>query len=580
MKTLRSFALSILGLPALALAAPVESHISAATVYSDRAVVTRIAELDVSPGENALVFERLPAGLVDQSLQVSAHGTASATILDVSAETTYLDSAPNPRVKELEDQILDLNKQSRVLDDRAGVLGEERDFVKRMIKSATGTYPASGDGAHGADAGVRPTLEDWQKLYAFSEETLGKIAAELASLDEKRSDLAGKKGAINQQLEALRNTQGKSIKNVTVRVDVTAAGRLEVTLKYSVPGATWASSYDARLHADDRMVELAYYGMVRNATGEDWDNIALTLSTARPGLGGSAPELRPWVVDVRQREEARELAQYSAKSAPAGSRARTDLRDVASANSVVTGQFLADTAAAAPGGAVDLEAYDVSAAVQTNATSATFRIPASVSIPANNSMQRVSIATTKLAAALRYDATPKLTDIAYLSAEASNTTDYPFLAGAMNTFLDDTFVATSRLKTVMPGEKFELHLGADEGIAIKRTLVSRFAENTGLTNNGDRVTYEYLITITNNKKLPERVVFKEPVPVSRQEKIEVKLITPEEESVGTKADPKEVTREEDGRLVWRLDLKPGEKREIPLKFSVSYPADLEVTGLE
>src|SRR5580700_996142 len=67
MKTLRSLALSIVGLPALALAAPVESHISAATVYSDRAVVTRIAELDVSPGENALVFERLPAGLVDQS---------------------------------------------------------------------------------------------------------------------------------------------------------------------------------------------------------------------------------------------------------------------------------------------------------------------------------------------------------------------------------------------------------------------------------------------------------------------------------------------------------------------------------
>jgi uncharacterized protein (TIGR02231 family) len=132
----------------------------------------------------------------------------------------------------------------------------------------------------------------------------------------------------------------------------------------------------------------------------------------------------------------------------------------------------------------------------------------------------------------------------------------------------------------MPGEKFELHLGADEGIAVKRALVSRFAENTGLTDNGDRVTYEYLITITNNKKLPERVVFREPLPVSRQEKIVVKLITPDEDSVGTKAEPKEVTRVEDGRLEWRLDLKPGEKREIPLKFSVSYPAGLDVTGLE
>jgi len=70
------------------------------------------------------------------------------------------------------------------------------------------------------------------------------------------------------------------------------------------------------------------------------------------------------------------------------------------------------------------------------------------------------------------------------------------------------------------------------------------------------------------------------VPVSRNEKIEVNLITPAERDIGTPDKPKEVTREEDGRLAWRLELKPGEKREIPLKFSVGYPADLNVTGLE
>ena len=40
----------------------------------------------------------------------------------------------------------------------------------------------------------------------------------------------------------------------------------------------------------------------------------------------------------------------------------------------------------------------------------------------------------------------------------TNTSDYPLLAGAVNTFLDDTFVAASSLKTVMPGEKRELPL--------------------------------------------------------------------------------------------------------------------------
>jgi uncharacterized protein (TIGR02231 family) len=237
-------------------------------------------------------------------------------------------------------------------------------------------------------------------------------------------------------------------------------------------------------------------------------------------------------------------------------------------------------AAAGEEPAEEKDASVLAAVVEAGATSATFKVPVAVTLPANNTLQKVPIASTKLAANLQYQATPKLMETAFLSAYAYNNTEYPFLAGAMNTFLDDTFIASSRLKTVMPGEKFELQLGADEGIAIKRRLVNRFAENTGLTSKGRRITYEYLITITNNKKTAERVVFKEPVPVSRNEKIAVVQLTPAEKDVGTKDQLKQVTREEDGKLVWRLDLKPGEKREIPLKFSIEYPADLNVAGLE
>ena len=39
-----------------------------------------------------------------------------------------------------------------------------------------------------------------------------------------------------------------------------------------------------------RELELGYFALVRNSTGEDWKNIALTLSTARPSLGGGVTE--------------------------------------------------------------------------------------------------------------------------------------------------------------------------------------------------------------------------------------------------------------------------------------------------
>ena len=574
MKTLRGLlpCSLLLVLSAAALRAdPADSHISAATVYLDRAVVTRTARVELAAGEHALVFERLPATLLDQSLQASGRGTATATILDVTAQTAFVDFTPNERVKELEEKLQELQRQQRAFDDRAQILNDQREFVKRMLAASTGTiiYPLGGDAAHGGGMAARPTLDEWQKLYAYSEDVFGKIAAELQSLDTQREELKLKQTALEQQLNELRGTGGKSYKTVTVRVAVSAPGKLDLALKYAVPGASWMPSYDARLHAADRAVELTYFGLVRNGTGEDWSEIALTLSTARPSLGGGAPELRPWIVDV-----ARPVPAYAGTGTLAGARLKTNLKDVSSSISVVTQQFLQDT------GAASAEATMLYAAVEAGATSATFKVSVAVTLPSNNTVQKVSIATAKLAANLQYQATPKLMESAFLSAYAVNTTEYPLLAGAMNTFLDETFVAASSLKTVMPGEKFELQLGADDGIAIKRKLVNRFSENTGLTNKGRRVTYDILVTVTNNKKTAERVVFKEPLPVSRNEKIEVNLLTPAERDVGTKEQPKEVTREEDSKLVWRLELKPGEKREVPVKFNVEYPGDLNVAGLE
>lgn len=569
MKPLLLVPLFVLSSSILLRATPAESRITAATVYADRAVVTRLATVELPAGEHAIAFERLPAGLLDQSLQASGRGTAGANILDVNAQTAYVDFTPNARVQELEEQLRGLQKQQRTLDDRAQILNDQREFVKRMLAASTGTiiYPLGADATRGGTA-ARPTLDEWQKLYTYSEETFGKIATELLSLDSQREDLKAKQAAVEQQLNELRGASGKSFKTVTVRVAVTTPGRLDLTLKYAVPGASWAPSYDARLHVADRAVELAYFGLVRNATGEDWTDIALTLSTARPSLGGSAPELRPWTVDVTR------------PVSLAISMPKLERREMAKVAGAVQ-SF--NQAAAAPVPAEpeeDKDAGFLAAAVEAGATSATFKVPVAVTLPSNNTVQKVSIASARLAANLQYQATPKVMETAFLSAYANNTTDYPFLAGAMNTFLDDTFVAASWLKTVMPGEKFELQLGADEGIAIKRKLVNRFTENTGLTNKGRRITYELLVTITNNKKTAERVVFKEPLPVSRNEKIEVALLTPAEGDVGTKEKPKDVTREEDGKLVWRLDFKPAEKREIPLKFSVEFPGGLNVSGLE
>lgn len=538
-------------------AIPAASQLTAATVYLDRAILTRTARVDLPAGQSELIFERLPAGLIEQSLQVSGRGSATATILDVNARTTFVAATPSMRVKALEDELTGLQQQDRALADRLGHLEQQRALLGRIEAAMTAPPPRDA-------TAPRPSFEEWQRLLAFQAETLARLTADQQDLDRQRADLATKIAAVTAQLAELRGHQpdGRSYKTVTVRVAATAPGNLDVTLAYAVPGASWSPAYDARLRGEQRAVELTYYGVVRNATGEDWDNLALTLSTARPSMGGGAPELPAWIVDVSRPVPLPMPAQ--------GVRKTTAERQV----------FNMAAAGSAPAEAEELQdaAYALST-VETGTTSATFRIATPVTLASDNTAQKVAISSARLPANLQYQATPQMVEAAFLSAYVNNASEFPLLAGPVSTFLDETFVATSRLKTVMPGERFELALGVDDAIGIKRKLVNRFSEDTGLVSSSRRVTYEFLVTVTNHKRTAERVVFKEALPVSRDEKIVVKLLAPAERDVGTTANPKEVSREETGKLVWRLDLKPGEKREITYKVSIEHPADLAVSGL-
>jgi uncharacterized protein (TIGR02231 family) len=540
-----------------------DSHIAAVTVYADRAVITREATLEIkAAGIVEVAFEKLPAELMDDSLQVTGSGSAQTTLLDVTARPTFTHFTPNERVKAIEDELHALHREDRTLVDRTTVLTQQRDYVLK-IQGAT-TAPTKDGSAAGAPA------DTWMKLLAFSEDQLSKIAAELQSSEAQREELQIKRTALEQELNQLRAPGGRSHKTVTVRLDNTAAGTVNLTLRYAVTGASWTPAYDARVVSTERSVRLGYFGLVRQNTGEDWPEVDLTLSTARPSLGGAVPDLQPWVVQQReiQQKAARdqedvilspftvdaEKKGYNAAATLAGSRIHTEMRDVASAVTVVTQQFLQDTGV-----------------IESHATSATFRIGTKTAVPSDNAPHKVGVTTLSLQADLRYQATPKLFPGAFLSAAVSNTSEFPLLAGAMSVFLDDAFVASSSLRSVMPGEKFDLALGADEGITVKRRLNNRFTEDTGVVSKGKRITYDVTLTVQNNKKTDEKIILRDQVPVSRHEKIVVKLLAPSDKDM--KPDP-------EGILKWTLDLKAGEKRELPLKFSVEYPNDFPVVGLE
>ncbi len=539
---------------------PVESAVKAVTVYSDRAVVTRTATVDLAAGEQQLVFSKLPASLVDDSLRVTGAGSARATILDVTANLVFPDKAPNDRIRALEDELKSLQEDLRALADRGTILDQQKDLVGQIAAGAAAP-PAPGKDA---PAVSRPGAAEWQQLMEFYRTSLEKIAAEKQKVDHEKADLSVKIASLGAELDQLRGAGSARAKSVTVRVNMAEAGRLQLSLAYALSDARWRPAYDARVSTADAKVVLGYFGIVSQRSGEDWKGVELTLSTAHPSVHGMAPDLRPWVV---------------AQAQPVVSRAyEGEARDRVYAEKAA-GKANSPRSASAPNGEEDgvvLEAFSVSdqtAQVSAGAhgTSATFTIPGASDIPSGSDPHKIGIAVIPLPAALSFQSAPKLMPAAFIRADVTNGSDYPILAGPMAVFLDDTFVANSRVKTVMPGEKFDLMLGVDDGIRVERKLINRVTEDLGLITKQVRITYDILITVTNNKRSAVKISIKDQLPVSRHEKIEVSQIEPSADSLKPDAQ---------GILDWKLDLAAGEKREIPLKFSITYPTDLAVTGLE
>ena len=516
------------------------SRIAAVTVYEDRAIVTRSGEISLRPGTHTLSFENLPVDLIDQSVRVSGEAEG-AKILDVRVETTFLDTIPEERIQTLQARVQELQAQVNELNDRLSVLASEREFLSQ-IKAQSAENISK-------DLKVqRPTVEDWQKVLGFLDANLNKNFTEQRKIVANRSDLQAKIDALQRQIGQISPGSRKSRKTIFVDVDVVRDGAVTLHPTYVVYGARWQAQYDVRVTTESRGVELTYRGLIEQNTGEDWNNIDLSLSTARPDVGSVRPELYSWFVNVAQPPHPM-LKNMTNKPQLKGEEV------------VIT---------SAQGVAMDRLDVPV-AGIESQQTSALFHISAKSTIASDNVPHAATIAIEKLPAEFSYASTPKLSPYVYLRARVKNTTEAPFLTGRASIYSNDDFVASSALKPVAPGESFDAYLGIDPAVKIERKMVNKFTDYTGTFTKNVRVSYEFSYSLENTTKSEQKVTVQDHLPISQNEKILVEQIEPAE---------KELRRDDMGVLTWIISLQAGEKKSWKLKFNVEYPQGTSISGLD
>lgn len=547
----------------------VDAPITDITVYADRALVTRKATIHLETGEHELRVNALPQFNRD-SLRANGIGPQGTRILNVDIATAFHGRPPEGDLRRLQDELDQLVQNRQLLEARQAALNDRRQWLRALGEQskdfAKGLAQGQMNPQDCADFfkfAATQALEDAEAAQSF-ELQLKQVQQDI---DAKMRELAQKQG--DDQPDRLA---------AVVTVALAQEGDFNLELSYLVTGASWRPQYDVRVQMNEDQrggeVELTYVGVVQQATGEAWNGVQLSLSTARPSLAAKLPELDPWYLDVfapappvplPAPRAAQARGVYSAASMPAGARPMAMMAPMAAPFGSADGE-VAELEPPSPE-----EASVDTATVEQTGTALVFRAGRSVDIPSDNSPHKTTIARDRLPCTFDYVCAPTIADSVHLRSAIVNTTERVLLNGEASIFLSSQYVGTTKLKQTAPTETFKVFLGLDDGIKVKRKLIERNVDKGNVLQSGiRRITYAYRITVHNYASARRDVVIRDHLPVSRHEKVKVRV-------QNIQPAPKERTKLE--LAVWQFTLAPNAEQKIEYQFVVEHPQEMKITGL-
>ena len=531
-----------------------ESNVSKVTVYTDRALVTRTATLFAPAGTEQYLFDELPNNIDQNSIQVN--GAGGAVLSNIKFNEVYYDVIPNEHLLELVNKRQEFEDKITVINDQISQSHNEKTFIEDIAKKMTSNSKKSSDDTFDPDK--------WVKMVDFYSSKMSTLDKEIRNAQISLRDIENKYEKIDNEINNLGDEEKKR-NQVSLTLELAKETEITLELSYIVYGPSWTPNYDLRVDTEKESLNITYKASVIQATSESWDDVQLSLSTAQPKICGYQPELSPWHLLMNEpytaiKDNSREnMKKERKKSGMQLSRSESAIEEMLEDKLM--------QAASAP-----LETRD--STIESQATSVVFNIEGLSSVGNDGDNNNVTIMKDDLPATFRYSCVPKLSAYAYLKARTENTSEYPFLAGGTNIFLDNNFVATSYLDLVAPTETFWTSLGIDEGMKVEHKFLKRQQKENGVFKKSNHFEYDYQIDITNNKTATHEIVVWDQLPISNHEKIEVKLLQPD-----MKVPQDNFKMDEYDYLAWTYKAEPGQKIQIPFKFSIEYPQDMSISGL-
>jgi len=488
----------------------VTGRVTGVTLYRGQALVSRQVPITVGAGSHELVVGKLPEQIVPESL--FAEAGEGLEIRAVRFRTRAVGEEPRAEVRKLDESIEAVG--DRIAQNKtAQVLVKQRTAYLSSLEAFTAPTAKTEMTKGVLDVGglKQIALFTFEQRTAAAEETLKltiadrTLAKQLSLLKRQRAELTA--GASRTEREALMFLEKRGAAPTTL------------TLSYLVRRATWSPSYNFRAVGGAEKTEVEYNAIVQQMSGENWDGVTLTLSTASPTLAAQGPGLAPFRVALGKGKAL--VAQKSAGKLRFVQKRLQQAEQQQRAAQVMTDNraFNWEMNAAANDWqglelTVDNDALSSIAekpAAGGDVTSVSYRLEGGVSLASRSDQQMLRIVAMALPCTFYHLATPVLTSHVYREAQLTNTGSDALLTGSASVYLDGRFVGRGLIPTVARGETFVMGFGADPQVRARRELIDKAVAVQG-GNREIVLTYRLVLENFKDSEVAVRLIDRTPVP--------------------------------------------------------------------
>lgn len=536
---------------AIALAAPAfadtftaDADVDAVTIYPGLASVARQVTLQVPAGRHDIVIPGLPRDLSTEGLRVGV--TQGAQIGAVNLAFDRLPVTPDMTAPEIVAAREEVERLEEVLRTSAAEIAAIRlrvaaaDEQVRFLQNLAAAQTAEGLGSASDIAALAQMLGS-EVLAARQAGFAAEQEAQAA--DRARRDDIEALAEAKQALAALTSPEAAgAVLTFTLSAETAGAVTIDIT---SLEGfANWQPVYDMRLTTGEApRLDIDRAVVISQASGRDWTNVQLTLSTARPGEQTAPSGVWPILRRIVPEDEIGRPAPMPI--AEAQSRSFGALADMA---------MEMEEVAAEP----------VTAQADFSGATVTYVYPARVTIRDGVEDLRLPLDRLELEAEVWAEAVPSRDSIAYRMAEFSNTTQELLLPGRAQIFADGTMLGFSHLPLLAAGADTEMGFGPLDGLRLTRSMPNRTQGDRGVFTTTNELTERAVITVENLTGQAWDVLLRDAVPYSEQEDL----------GVAVTANPAADRRDPEGQrgvMEWDLSLPAGDKQVINLDYTLSWP---------